>query len=134
MHCLPSGETVFCRGHWRGRRFHTPHVAVIVHGTVIALLALSGSFEHLAIFSNLSAFVVYILCAIAVLQLRRRKVRLEGAPWVIPGGPLVPLAACVANAWLIYATAAAADWLGLGIVVIAALLLYALRAARLRSN
>jgi amino acid transporter len=109
-------------------------VAVIVHGTVIALLALSGSFEHLAIFSNLSAFVVYILCAIAVLQLRRRKVRLEGAPWVIPGGPLVPLAACVANAWLIYATAAAADWLGLGIVVIAALLLYALRAARLRSN
>jgi hypothetical protein len=46
----------------------------------------------------------------------------------------VPLAACVTNAWLIYATAAAADWLGLGIVVIAALLLFALRAARLRSN
>jgi APA family basic amino acid/polyamine antiporter len=115
-------------------RFHTPHVAVVVHGTAIAVLALTGTFEHLAIFSNLSAFVVYILCAIAVLRLRRRNIRLEGSPWIIPGGPLVPLAACVANAWLIYATAAGGDWLGLGIVVIAALLLYALRAARLRAS
>src|SRR6202162_5295757 len=90
-------------------RFHTPHVAVIVHCAAIALLALSGTFEHLAIFSNLSAFVVYILVAIAVLRMRSRNVRLEGRPWIIPGGPLVPLAACSANAWLIYATASGRD-------------------------
>jgi amino acid transporter len=114
-------------------RFHTPHVAVIVHCAAIAVLALSGTFEHLAIFSNLSAFVVYILCAIAVLRLRARDIRLEGRPWIIPGGALVPLAACITNAWLIYATAAANDWLGLGIVVAAALLLFAVRALRLRA-
>jgi amino acid transporter len=115
-------------------RFHTPHVAVIAHGMAIALLALSGTFEHLAIFSNLSAFVVYILVAIAVLRLRRLRVRLESRPWVTPGGPLVPLAACIANAWLIEATAAASDWLGLAIVIGAALALYALRAARLKRS
>lgn len=114
-------------------RFHTPHRAVIVHCLAITLLALTGTFEHLAIFSNLSAFVVYTLCAIAVLQLRRRGVRLEGRPWVIPGGAVVPLAACLANAWLIYATAARSDWLGLGIVIGAALLLFAIRAIRLRA-
>jgi len=115
-------------------RFHTPHVAVVAHCAAIALLALTGTFEHLAIFSNLSAFVVYILVAVAVLRLRSRGVRLEGKPWIIAGGPLVPLAACLANAWLIYATASGHDWLGLAIVIAAALLLYAIRAARLRQR
>jgi amino acid transporter len=113
-------------------RYRTPHAAIIVHGTAIALLALSGTFEHLAIFSNLSAFVLYILCAIALMSLRRRDVRADGAPWVIPGGPLVPIAACAANAWLIYATAAARDGLGIAIVVAASVLLYALRSVRQR--
>ena len=113
-------------------RYRTPHAAIIVHGSAIALLALTGTFEHLAIFSNLSAFVLYILCAIALMSLRRRDVRADGAPWIIPGGPLVPIAACAANAWLIYATAAARDWIGIAIVVAASVLLYALRGVRLR--
>lgn len=108
----------------------TPHVAIIVHGAAIALLALSGTFEHLAIFSNLSAFVLYILCAIALMRLRRRDVRGDGKPWVIPGGPVVPVAACAANAWLIYATATRHDWIGIVMVLAAALLLFALRHAR----
>ena len=115
-------------------RRHTPHVAVIVHCAAIVLLALSGTFEHLAIFSNLSAFVVYTLCAIAVLRMRASNIRLEGRPWIVPGGPLVPLATCLINGWLCYATATSRDWLGLGIVVGAALLLYAIRAVRLRNG
>jgi hypothetical protein len=59
-------------------------------------------------------------------------VRADGAPWIVPGGPLVPIAACAANAWLIYATAAARDWIGIAIVVAASVLLYALRGVRLR--
>jgi amino acid transporter len=114
-------------------RFHTPHVAIITHCSVMALLALTGTFEHLAISSNLSAFVVYILCALSVLRLRSRGVRLEARPWVIAGGPLVPLAACLANAWLIRATGDADDWLSLGAAILVALLLFAVRAARLRA-
>jgi amino acid transporter len=111
-------------------RYGTPHAAIIVHGSAIALLALSGTFEHLAIFSNLSAFVLYILCALALLRLRQRDVHVDGRPWIIPGGPVVPIAAAAANAGLIYATAGRRDWIGLLIVLGAALLLFALRAAR----
>jgi APA family basic amino acid/polyamine antiporter len=113
-------------------RYRTPHVAIIVHGCLIAALALTGTYERLAIFSNLNAFVLYMLCAIAVLVLRARDVRSDGAPFRIPGGPLVPLAALAANAWLMYATAARADLFGLGIILALALLLYAVRRWRLR--
>ena len=113
-------------------RYRTPHIAIIVHGCLIAALALTGTYERLAIFSNLNAFVLYMLCAIAVLALRARDVRSDGAPFRIPGGPLVPLAALAANAWLMYATAARADLLGLGIILALALLLYAVRRWRLR--
>ena len=113
-------------------RYRTPHIAIIVHGCLIAALALTGTYERLAIFSNLNAFVLYMLCAIAVLALRARDVRSDGAPFRIPGGPLVPLAALAANAWLMYATAARADLFGLGIILALALLLYAVRRWRLR--
>jgi amino acid transporter len=108
-------------------RYRTPHVAIIVHGCLIAALALTGTYERLAIFSNMNAFVLYMLCAIAVLALRSRNVHSDGPPFRIPGGPLVPLATLAANAWLMYATAAAADLYGLGIILALALLLYAVR-------
>jgi basic amino acid/polyamine antiporter, APA family len=113
-------------------RYRTPHVAIVVHGCLIAALALTGTYERLAIFSNLNAFVLYMLCAIAVLALRARNVHSDGAPFRIPGGPLVPLTALAANAWLMYATAARADLIGLGIILLLALLLYGIRRWRLR--
>jgi amino acid transporter len=112
------------------QRFRTPHVAIIVHGMLIAALALSGTYEHLAIYSNLNAFVLYMLCAIAVLVLRARNVQSGGPPFLIPGGPLVPIAALIANAWLLYATAARGDLIGLSVILVLALLLYAVRQAR----
>jgi amino acid transporter len=108
-------------------RFRTPHVAIIAHGVLIAALALSGTYEHLAIYSNLNAFVLYMLCAIAVLVLRARDVQSGGPPFRIPGGPLVPIATLLANAWLLYATAKRADLLGLSVILGIALLLYAVR-------
>jgi APA family basic amino acid/polyamine antiporter len=112
-------------------RYRTPHVAIIVHGCLIAALALTGTYERLAIFSNMNAFVLYMLCAIAVMVLRARDVHGDGAPFRIPGGPLLPVAALLANAWLLYATAARGDLLGLGVILALALLLYGLRRWRL---
>jgi amino acid transporter len=108
-------------------RYRTPHSAIIIHGCLIAALALTGTYERLAIFSNLNAFVLYMLCAIAVMVLRAHDVHSDGAPFRIPGGPLVPVAAVLANAWLMYATAARAELVGLGIILALALLLYAVR-------
>ena len=79
-------------------RYRTPHIAIITHGCLVVALALTGTYERLAIFSNLNAFVLYMLCAIAVLALRARDVHGDGAPFRIPGGPLVPLATLAANA------------------------------------
>jgi amino acid transporter len=113
-------------------RYRTPHIAIITHGCLVAALALSGSYERLAIFSNLTAFVLYMLCAIAVMVLRARDVHSDGAPFRIPGGALVPVATVLANGWLIYATAAHGELVGLGLILALALLLYGVRHLRLR--
>ena len=114
-------------------RYRTPHVAIIVHGCVLVALAVTGSYERLAIFSNLNAFVLYMLCAIAVMALRARDVHSDGAPFRIPGGALVPVATVLATGWLMYATATRGDLLGLGLILALALLLYGVRRLRLRS-
>jgi amino acid transporter len=109
----------------------TPHVAIMVYGVGIVLFSLSGTFEQLAVLSNLAALVLYFLCAIAVWVLRKRDVRTDGEPFVLRGGPLIPLATCVAIAWLFYETAGQRELVALGIVVLVALILYGIR--RLRS-
>lgn len=115
-------------------RHHTPHVAIVVYAALIIGLAVSGTFEHLAVLANLTAFFLYILCAVAVWILRRRDVRTSGKPFLIPGGPLIPLAACLANAWLIYETAGPQDASGIAALVAIAVALYLVRKYRSRSR
>jgi basic amino acid/polyamine antiporter, APA family len=111
-------------------RYRSPHVAIVLYALLVGALALSGTFEQLAVLSNLAAFVLYILCAIAVWALRRRDVRTAGEPFRIPGGPLVPLAAVLSNLWLIAATAGRSDLIGMAITLVLALVVYVLRRRR----
>jgi basic amino acid/polyamine antiporter, APA family len=46
-------------------RFRTPHVAIATYAALALALALSGTFERLAVVSNLAALGLYFLCAIA---------------------------------------------------------------------
>lgn len=70
-------------------RFHTPDVGIIVHGVLAAALALTGTFEKLAILSTLAIAPLYFsACASAVL-LRRRGVATLGRPLGLPAVPLV---------------------------------------------
>jgi hypothetical protein len=68
--------------------------------------------------------------------LRKRDVRMDGQPFVIPGGPLVPIAACVAIVWLFYETVTGKDGgdqlKGMIIALVVIFALYGLRALRLR--
>lgn len=84
--------------------FRTPNVAIVAYGTIVAIVALIGTFEWLTRFSNLAALSLYFLCAVSTLVLRRRNVRSDGDPFVIPGGPLVPVLACIAVVWLAFET------------------------------
>ena len=111
-------------------RFHTPSRAILIYGVIVASIALSGTFEELAVFANLAALVLYFLCAIAAWVLRRRDVRTDGEPWLAPGGNLVPVAACLSIAWLFYETVRRDQFIALIIVLVVIFTLYGLRAWR----
>ena len=55
-----------------------------LYAAVVALLAISSSFERLVIMANVSALLLYLLCVAASYQLQRRDVRMAGAPFTFP--------------------------------------------------
>jgi amino acid transporter len=71
----------------------TPAVAIVTYAAVCAALALSGTFRVLATLSASGTLCVYVVCCAGLLRLRARGVRDERAPFVIPGGPVVPVLA-----------------------------------------
>ncbi len=111
-------------------RFRTPHVAIVIHTAVLAVVALSGTFAQLAILANVAVLSLYFLCAIAALVLRRRDVRQSGAPFETPGGPLVPILTCVAITWLLWATVTRREFVALAAVLAIAVVMYGVRRAR----
>jgi amino acid transporter len=112
-------------------RFQTPNTAIAIYGVLVAAIALSGTFEWLTIFANLAALALYFLCAIAAFLLRRRNVRTENEPFVTPGGPLIPIATCIAVAWLFFETARDGTQFYALLVALAIILaLYGIRAWR----
>lgn len=106
-------------------RFHTPHVAIAAQTLLVLLLATTSGFERLAVIANGAALLVYLGCALAAWQLRRRGVRGEGEPFVLPGGPLVPVLASVVILALLVSVRAD-EWMVLLAVLAAASVVYVL--------
>jgi amino acid transporter len=77
-------------------KFHTPHIAIVLHGAIVVRMALSDTFA-LAIFTI--SLLSLLLCAIAVML--RPRVRGGVTPFIIPGGPIVPLLTCIVCAVMI---------------------------------
>jgi L-asparagine transporter-like permease len=67
-----------------------PVTAIVVHAVLVTALALSGTFEKLAILSNISALLLYGLCSVAAFELRRRNIQQGGTPFRVPGGAIIP--------------------------------------------
>ena len=114
--------------------FHSPHKAIVIYGVIVASIALSGTFEPLAIFANLAALTLYFLCAIAAYMLRKKDVRTDGEPYLMPGGALVPFATCLALFWLFCETVTTKQFLALVAVLAVVFALYGLRAWRLKAQ
>jgi APA family basic amino acid/polyamine antiporter len=85
-------------------RFHTPWAAIAAYGVVVTGVSLTSTYEQLAVLSNLAAMGVYFLGALAVWRLRVRNVRTERPPFLMPGGMLVPVLACIAITWIVTQT------------------------------
>jgi amino acid transporter len=105
-------------------RTRTPHVAIAVQTALVAALAVSGSFEKLAIIGDGSILLVYLACCAAVLALRRRDVRESAEPFRPPAGGAVPVLAMLAVLWLLTGLSAG-EWRALVLVVLAAGVAYA---------
>ncbi|HEY5063106.1 MAG TPA: APC family permease, partial [Gemmatimonadaceae bacterium] len=104
-------------------RWRTPYVAIVVQTVVVVALALSGSFEKLAIIANGSVLLAYLACCAGVIQLRRRGIEATGMPFRIPFSSAVPVLAVTVIVWFL-ASLAADAWRALLLVVGVALVIY----------
>jgi amino acid transporter len=103
--------------------FRTPWLAVITHAVLAFTLASTGSFATLIVVANVAILLMYGVVCLGLLQLRRKNVRAGGDPFVVPGGPVVPVAAAGVLLWLL-STATRAEWLATGLTLLLASMLY----------
>lgn len=82
-------------------RFQTPYVAILVFAAIACALAVLGAFKSLAILGTSSVLLVDVGVCLAVLRLRQRRVQTTDAPFVIPGGPLVPILGATVCVWVL---------------------------------
>ncbi|MCF7561795.1 APC family permease [Sabulilitoribacter multivorans] len=74
------------------KSFATPYIAIIVYATIGFILAISGSFEQLAVIASSSMLILYLGVALSVIKLRKsEKEAYDG--FKIPGGWTVPILA-----------------------------------------
>ncbi|MDB4907323.1 MAG: amino acid permease [Gemmatimonadetes bacterium] len=111
-------------------RFLTPWIAIIAQTVIVALLATTNGFERLAIIANVAALLVYFSCCVASWELRRRGIQGEGTPYRVPGGPLVPVLACLVI-MLLLSSITAKEWsVLLGVLGVAAFIYLVTKSSR----
>lgn len=87
----------------------SPQAAIIFQAVLTLVLAITGTFEKLAILANVSALALYFGCAVASWKLSHR--------------PIVPILACGVIIWLL--TGLTIDeWLGFGTCIVVASAVY----------
>jgi len=89
---------------WFGQihpRFRTPHIAIVTYATIAFALSFSSTFQKLAVLSNTAVLLLYILCCLAALELKRRNVRGDGTPFGFPGASIVPVLAIAVIVWIL---------------------------------
>lgn len=126
-------------------RHRSPQAAIIVQSTLALALAITGTFEKLAILANVSALALYLGCAVAAWRLRQMGVqgdpstalRAGGKGFRVPlpstalraSGGVVPWLACIVIVWLL--TGLTRDeWMGFGACIVAASAAYAVTSRR----
>jgi basic amino acid/polyamine antiporter, APA family len=86
-----------------------PQLAIVTQSILTLALAITSTFEQLAIIANVSALALYLGCAIAA--------------WKLGQSPIVPMLACGVIAWLLSGVRID-EWLGFGACIAIASLVY----------
>jgi APA family basic amino acid/polyamine antiporter len=82
-------------------RYHSPDVAIIAYAAIAFALSIAGSFEGLAVLSNVAVLLMYLLCCAACWFLVQRDVRADGPPFNFPGMKIVPALAIITIIWML---------------------------------
>jgi amino acid transporter len=113
---------------------YTPQAAIVAQSLATLALAVTGTFERLAILANVSALALYLGCAMASWRLRTRAAPVPaagpGAGTVtrVPLAGLAPYLAVPVIVWLLTGLTQG-EWLGFGACVAAGSIVYAVRSA-----
>jgi len=97
----------------------SPQLAIVTQSILTLALAITSTFEQLAVIANIAALALYLGCA--------------GAAWKLGQSPIVPALACGVIAWLLTGVAAN-EWLGFGACVLVASIVYVVRRSATGSN
>ena len=111
-------------------RFRTPHVAIATHAVLVAAVAATNTFTHLALLSNVGVLTLYFLGCAAALRFVSRPAAPGAAGLRLPGERIIPVAAMAVILWIL-AHATGRELAVLAATLAAATLLYALRRARM---
>jgi len=114
-------------------RYRSPDVAIITYATLAFAVSLSGTFEQLAVLSNVAVLLMYLLCCAGCWVLVQRDVRSDGEPFNFPGMKVVPALAIVAIIWIL-AHATAREFVVTGIVLALASIVYFIRVGLRRKS
>jgi len=107
-------------------RYRSPDVAIITYAALAFALSISGTFEQLAVLSNVAVLLMYLLCCAGCWVLVQRDIRSDGEPFNFPGMKIVPALAIVAIIWIL-AHATLREFTVTAIVLVVASILYFVR-------
>ena len=83
------------------KRFHTPHMAILITSAVVLAVTLSGTFIYALTISTLTRLASYAVTCAALPLLRRRK-DMPPATFKVPAGEIVSILVLILSAWLLY--------------------------------
>ena len=107
-------------------RYRSPDVAIITYASLAFILSVTGTFERLAVLSNVAVLLMYLLCCAGCWVLVQRDVRSDGEPLKFPGMRIVPALAIIAIIWIL-SHATGFEFLVTGIVLVVASVFYFVR-------
>ncbi|HYR24113.1 MAG TPA: APC family permease [Chthoniobacterales bacterium] len=107
-------------------RYRSPDVAIITYAVLAFTLSVTGTFEQLAVLSNVAVLLMYLLCCAGCWFLVQRDVRSDGHPFNFPGMKIVPALAIVAIIWIL-AHATVREFAAIGILLALASVVYLIR-------
>jgi amino acid transporter len=109
-------------------RYRSPDVAIVTYAVLAFSLSVTGTFEQLAVLSNVAVLLMYLLCCAGCWFLVQRDVRGDpaSAGFNFPGMKIVPALAIIAIIWIL-SHATAREFAVNGILLALASVVYLIR-------